>query len=163
MFGKKTIDVKAVEVSDPRADRLEDAKKLVSSASKWSFGAGLVPVPYLDLALLASLQTKLIVNLSALYDQKLSKQAVTSVITLLIGTLAPPGAARITSGVLFKFIPGMGSAVGAVSLAAFSASATYAIGKLFIRHYENGGSFATFSAKDLEEELKKEFSSAQKI
>lgn len=161
MFGK-TIDVVAVEVADPRADRLEAAGKMIASASRWSVGAAMVPIPYLDLALLASLQTKLIVNLASLYEQKLSKQAVTGVITLLIGTLAPSGAARVTTSVLSKFMPGMGSAIGTVSLATFGASATYAIGKVFVRHFENGGSFATFSAKDIQEDLKKEFATASK-
>ncbi|MEI7567975.1 MAG: DUF697 domain-containing protein [Alcaligenaceae bacterium] len=162
MFGK-TIDVVAVEVADPRADRLDAANKLIASARNWSFAAALVPVPYLDLALLASLQTKLIVNLASLYDQKLFKQAVTSLITLLIGTLAPAGASRLTSSVLIKFLPGMGSAIGAVSLATFGASATCAIGKVFVKHFENGGSISTFSAKDVQEDLKKEFASASKI
>ena len=94
MFGK-TIDVVAVEVADPRADRLESAGKM-------------------------------------------------------------------TTSVLSKFMPGMGSAIGTVSLATFGASATYAIGKVFVRHFENGGSFATFSAKDIQEDLKKEFATASK-
>lgn len=157
---RKTINVVAVEVDDPRADRLEAAGKLIRSASRWSAGAALVPVPYLDIALLASLQTQLIVNLASLYEQKLSKQAVTGVITLLIGTLAPSGATRLTTSVLSKFIPGVGSALGAVSLATFSASATYAIGKVFVRHFEAGGTLSTFSAKNVQEDLKKEFASA---
>ncbi len=162
MFGK-TIDVVAVEVADPQAERLEAAGKLIASASRWSVGAAMVPVPYLDLALLASVQTKLIVNLASLYDQKLSKQTVTGVITLLIGTLAPSGAARVTTSVLSKFMPGFGSAIGTVSLATFAASATYAIGKVFVRHFENGGSFSAFSAKDVQDELKKEFDAAAKV
>jgi hypothetical protein len=57
----------------------------------------------------------------------------------------------------------MGSAIGAVSLATFGASATCAIGKVFVKHFENGGSISTFSAKDVQEDLKKEFASASKI
>lgn len=162
MLGK-TIDVVAVEVVDSTAERLEAAGKLIASASRWSVGAAIVPVPYLDLALLASVQTKLIVSLASLYDQKLSKQTVTGVITLLIGTLAPSGAARLTTSVLSKFLPGFGSAIGTVSLATFAASATYAIGKVFVRHFENGGSFSNFSSKAVQDELKKEFDSAAKV
>ncbi len=162
MFSK-TIDVVAVEVTDPRADRLDAANKLISSARNWSVGAALVPVPYLDLALLASLQAKLIVNLASLYDQKLSKQVVTGLITVLIGSLAPAGASRLTGSILIKFIPGMGTAIGTVVLATFGGSATYAIGKVFVKHFENGGTISTFSAKDVQEDLKKEFASAPKI
>lgn len=158
-----TIDVTAIEVTDVQADRLDAARKLISSATKWSMAASLIPVPYLDLATLATLQTRLILNLAALYDQRLPKEAVSGVISVLIGTLAPAGASQITTGLLSKLLPGVGSLIGAASIAAFSSAATYAVGNVFLRHFENGGTYATFSTKDVKAELKKEFASASGI
>lgn len=157
----KTIDVTAVEVVDLRADRLDVAREMISSAAKWSMAASFIPVPYVDLATLATLQTKLIVNLATLYDQKLSKQAVNGVITVLIGTLSPTGASQVTAGMFAKFVPGIGTLIGAASLAVFSYAATHAVGKIFVRHFENGGTFANFVAKNYQSELKTEFASAQ--
>jgi hypothetical protein len=37
-----------------------------------------------------------------------------------------------------KLVPGWGSAIGAVSLSAIGAAASYAIGKVFVRHFEAG-------------------------
>ena len=158
-----TIEVTAVEVLDVRSDRLDAARKLISSAAKWSMAASLIPVPYLDMATLATLQTRLILNLAALYNQRLPKEAVSGVISVLIGTLAPAGASHVATSVLVKFMPGVGSLIGAASLAAFSSAATYAVGNVFVRHFESGGSYASFSPKDVHADLKKEFASAPGI
>jgi len=150
----RTIDVSAVEVVDVRADRRDAAREMISSAARWSMAASFIPVPYIDLATLATLQTKLIVNLASLYDQKLSKQAVNGVITVLIGTLSPTGASQVTAGLFFKLVPGVGTVLGATSLALFSYAATHAVGKIFVRHFENGGTFSSFVAKDYQADLK---------
>jgi uncharacterized protein (DUF697 family) len=115
------------------------------------------------MATLATLQTRLILNLAALYNQRLPKEAVSGVISVLIGTLAPAGASHVTTSMLVKFMPGVGSLIGAASLAAFSSAATHAVGNVFVRHFESGGSYASFSPKDVHADLKKEFASAPGI
>lgn len=149
-----------LEVKDEKTVRLEKAGELIASSARWSLAASLIPVPYLDLAAIASVQANLIVDLSALYDQKASKEAVKGVITVLLGTLVPAGATQIAAGALTKLIPGVGSVAGAVTLAAFGSAATYAVGKVFVRHFEQGGTLATFSTEAVQADLKKEFASA---
>jgi len=63
-------------------------------------------------------------------------------------------------GSSLKLIPGGGTLLGSASVAAFSAAATYAIGKVFVRHFENGGTLQNFSAEKIQDELKDEFASA---
>ncbi len=155
-------DQHETEASTADASRLDRAAELISSASRWSIAASLVPVPYVDLAALASVQTNLVVNLCNLYEQKVTKQAVSGIISVLLGTLLPVSASQAVTGSSLKFLPGFGSLVGAVSMAAFGSAATYAIGKVFVRHLENGGTLATFSAAEIKEDLKKTFSQAPK-
>ncbi len=142
--------------------RLDDASELIASAARWSAAASLVPVPYLDLAGLAAVQSKLIYDLSGLYGQETSKQAVNGVVSVLLGTLLPIGASQATVSVLSKFIPGYGSLVGAAAMAAFGSTATYAIGRVFVRHFEKGGCLSTFSVDSIKHELKKEFAAASR-
>lgn len=153
------VVVECVEDS-VRDKRLDDASELIVSAAKWSAAAALVPVPYVDLAALAAVQTKLILDLSDLYGEKPSKQAVNGVVSVLLGTLLPIGASQVAVSVLSKFIPGYGTALGAASMAGFGSTATYAIGRVFVRHFENGGSLTTFSVENVKSELKKEFAAA---
>lgn len=139
---------------------LDAASEIISSSTKWSVVASLIPIPYLDIASLGVIQANMILDLSRVYDQPVSKRAVQSVVAVLFGTLAPSGAAQYALTASAKFIPGYGSAISAVTLATFGAAATFAIGKIFVRHYENGGTFDDFSATEVQADLKKEFSKA---
>lgn len=154
-----TVDTEAVEVfpDTEQTSRLDSAGKLIASASRWSIAAALIPVPYVDMAALASVQTKLVIDLAALYGEKASKEVVSGAISVLLGTLVPAGAAQATVGATAKLLPGVGSIVGAVSMSAFGAAATYAVGKVFVRHFENGGTMANLGEAKLQAELKKEF------
>ncbi len=149
-----------IEVKDEKTIRLEKAGQMIASASRWSVGASLIPLPYVDLAALASVQANLIVDISKLYGEKPSKEAVKGVITVLLATLVPAGATHVAAGALAKFIPVVGSVAGAITLAAFGSAATYAVGKVFVRHFEQGGTLDNFSTEAVQADLKKEFASA---
>jgi len=154
-----TIDTEAIEVfpSTEQTLRLDNAGKLIASASRWSLAAALIPVPYLDMAALAGVQTKLVMDLAELYGEKASKEVVSGAISVLLGTLVPVGAAHAAVGATAKFFPGVGTIIGSVSMAAFGAAATYAVGKVFVRHFENGGTMSNLGEAKLQAELKKEF------
>lgn len=154
-----TIDTEAIEVFPDTEQmlRLDRAGNLIASASRWSLAAALIPLPYVDMAALAGLQTKLVIDLVELYGQKASKEVVSGAISVLLGTLLPVGAAHATVGVTAKLFPGVGTIIGSVSMAAFGAAATYAVGKVFVRHFENGGTMANLGEAKLQAELRKEF------
>ncbi len=154
-----TIDAEAVEVfpSTEQTLRLDQAGKLIASASRWSLAAAIIPVPYLDMAALAGVQTKLVMDLAELYGEKASREVVSGAISVLLGTLLPVGAAHAAVGATAKLFPGVGTVIGSVSLAAFGAAATYAVGKVFVRHFEHGGNMSNLGEAKLQAELKKEF------
>jgi uncharacterized protein (DUF697 family) len=154
-----TLDNQTIEVFPVTTQslRLDGAGKLIASASRWSVAAALIPVPYVDMAALAGLQSKLVMDLAELYGQKVSKEVVSGAISVLLGTLVPAGAAHAAIGATAKFFPGVGTLIGSVSMAAFGAAATYAVGKVFVRHFENGGTMANLGEAKLQTELKKEF------
>ena len=45
---------------------------------------------------------------------------------------------------LVKALPGPGWVVGAASVALLGAASTYALGKVFVQHFESGSTFLTF-------------------
>jgi uncharacterized protein (DUF697 family) len=61
----------------------------------------------------------------------------------LIGGSFPTSVAPLVIS-LTKMIPLVGSTIGAVSLPLVSGASTYAVGKVFIQHFESGGTFLTF-------------------
>lgn len=144
------------EITSTTPTREELSNKLINSATKWAAAATCIPVNGLDLAALAGVQANLIVNISALYGEKPSKYVVSGVISTLLATLLPSYGAQLTVPVLLKWIP-FGNLVGIATMAGFGAAATYAVGKVFVDHYENGGTFADFSASAASDELKNTF------
>ena len=145
----------------PQVDVHERAAEIISSSVRWSAAAGAVPLPLLDLVALGVVQAKMISDLSQAYGQPVNAEAAKSVVSVLLGTLLPAGVTGALLGSGSKTVPMLGTVLGMVSMAAFGAAATYAIGKVFVRHFEKGGSLESFSAEAVKEELKAEFSRAK--
>lgn len=160
-----TVTIEAIDITADdfkKFKRLNAAGEIIATSAKWSVAASLIPIPFLDVAALGAIQTNMIVDLASLYDQKVTKQAVRGVISVLLGTLVPVSATQfaVTSGA--KLIPGYGTVIGTLSLATFGTAATYSIGKVFVRHFEMGGSVGNFSVNAVQNDLKKEFAQSAK-
>ncbi len=103
-------------------------------------GIGLVPLPWVELAALAGLQLKLLHSLAGLYDVEFSSEIGKSAIGALVGS----DLSVSLSVTLSKGLPGLGWIVGAASGALLGAASTYALGKVFVQHFESGNTFLTF-------------------
>ena len=148
-------------------ERDEAAEKLVDRFTLWSGGAGLIPIPLVDIAAVGGVQIQMLRRLSELYDVPFSENAGKSVLASLAGSLIPASAASTTAMGLtsaLKLIPGIGTIIAAVTMPAFSAGATYLIGKVFIQHFASGGTLLDFNPPDYREFIKaqKEKLDAQK-
>lgn len=150
----------AIETSDvDNSDRLDKASAIISKRCKWSAAAGFIPVPYLDLAGLAAVQVKMVSELSELYGKTVQQEALKTTVATLLGTLTTAGLAAPVAFTTVKIIPGLGSLAGGVSMGALGAAATYAVGKVFVNHFEGGGTLANFSVDKVKDDLKSAFSS----
>ena len=143
-----------------RADVTTESSVIMANAVKWSAAAGIIPVPYVDLVALSAVQFKMVRDLASVYSIKSDEKVIRSLVATVLGSLAPTVVSTSLVGSSLKLIPGYGSLLGSASVSAFSAAATYAIGKVFVRHFENGGTLKNFSAKNIEDELKQEFAGA---
>lgn len=150
----------AIETPDlEKAERLDKAAAIISNKCKWSAAAGFIPVPYLDLAGLAAVQVKMVSDLSELYGKTVQQEAVKTTVATLLGTLATAGLAAPVAFTTLKVVPGLGSVAGGVSMGALGAAATYAVGKVFVNHFEGGGTLANFDVDKVKDDLKSAFSS----
>lgn len=120
-------------------NKTSHANTIVKNHIIWSMGAGFIPVPIADLFAVTAIQLDMIRQLSNLYDVDFKETSGKAIITSLSGaSVARMGARAI------KFIPGVGSVLGGVTLAVLSGASTYALGEVFKAHFENGGTFLDF-------------------
>jgi uncharacterized protein (DUF697 family) len=142
------------------ATRSQAALQLVQGYLPWSAGAGIIPLPGIDLTALLAVQLRMLAKLAALYEVPFREQAAKSLIASLLGVALPASVAGgIASSV--KAIPVIGTLVGIATLPALGAATTYAVGKVFITHFESGGTFLDLDPAAVEAHFRDEFAKAK--
>lgn len=125
-------------------DLTSRANKTVKIHSVISGAMGVIPIPPLGVAMIIANNLKMLHKLSTIYGvayhKDIGKAAISSFL-VGCGTFSISG--RIIWG-LSTVAPIAVSIIGVVTIPIFATSATYAIGKLFIQHFESGGTFLTF-------------------
>ena len=161
-MAKEETTTNAEVVEDADQLKLDLSHDLVKKYMWWSMGAGLLPIPLLDIAAVSGVQLKMLNELAKVYNVKFSKNAGKSIIGALLGGISADALSKsyITSAV--KSIPIIGI-VGSVSMPIFSGAATWAIGKVFIQHFASGGTFLDFDPKKVKEYFMNLFKQGQEI
>jgi uncharacterized protein (DUF697 family) len=137
--------------------REETASQLVDRFSLWSGAAGLIPVPLIDVVAVGGVQLQMLRRLSEIYGVPFTDNRGKSVIASLAGAIISASTATTTAmtfGSLIKGVPGIGSAVGALTMPVYSAGATYVIGRVFMKHFASGGTLLDFNPPDYREFIK---------
>ena len=109
----------------------------------WSMGAGLIPIPVVDLAALLAIQMKMVATLARQYGQEFSRDAGRAFIGALVGGAVSTAAAGPVAS-LIKAVPLVGQTAGVLAMPALAGASTYAVGKVFVQHFESGGTFLDF-------------------
>lgn len=138
------------------AARRVEASSIVNTYMGWSAGASFIPLPFADLAAVTLVQIKMVADLAKLYEVPFSRNVVKTIIAGLLGSLVPAGLARGASS-LIKAIPGIGTVLGVLTAPVFTTASTYAVGKVFIQHFEAGGNVLNFDPEAMREHFKAEF------
>jgi len=136
------------------------AMRVVREYMGWSTGAGLIPLPLVDVAAIIAVELKMVHSLADVYGVPFSRSAAKSVIGALVGgggtyILSAPVAS------LVKMVPVVGTIVGAVTEPAIAAAATYALGKVFIQHFESGGTLLDFNIRTQRHQYEEHFAAAK--
>lgn len=152
--------VTVVQPVIPELPREQQAMLLVKSYLPWSAGAGLLPMPLLDVAALLTLQLRMLSKLSDLYGVPFRENGVKSTVTSLLGSVISTNLGS-SLGSLVKFIPVVGPLVGLAALPGVYCAATYAIGRVFVTHLAAGGTFLDFDAEKMRAYFVSEYEKAK--
>ncbi|MCJ7594164.1 MAG: DUF697 domain-containing protein [Desulfobacterales bacterium] len=124
--------------------RVAKAQDMVKNHVFGAMGTGLIPIPILDAAAVSGVQLHMLHRLARHYGIPFIETRAKALTASLIGSLGPAVLAGGAFGMLVKALPGIGSILGAVKLSVFSGAATYAVGMVFVQHFESGGTFLDF-------------------
>ncbi len=134
---------KAAEAPEAKAALSVDAHEadsVVRHAVYASMGLGIVPIPLFNLAAVTADNLIMVRKLSRLYGvefkEGLARKIIASVAGAGAGTLASPLVESLVSG-----IPLIGPPLTVGTKPVLNGMTTYALGRMFITHFENGGTF----------------------
>ncbi len=113
------------------------AHQIIHEHVLWAVGAGLVPIPLVDIAAVTAIQLDMLKQLSTHYKMPYSESEGKAWVAALAGGLA----ARLGANAL-KLIPGIGSVLGGAAMSAMSGASTYAIGQVAVSQFSQGRSFS---------------------
>ena len=108
------------------------AHVLVDRYVKYSTAAGLVPVPVVDVVAIAGVQVRMVGALASHYRVPYDRERGKTLIASMVGGLMPSLAGH-------QMLKVFGPLLGMASVAGFAAATTYAVGHVFIAHFESGG------------------------
>jgi uncharacterized protein (DUF697 family) len=131
-------------VASPDLDRRTKAEHIVRKYVPFAVGAGLIPLPVVDLAAIGGLQLKMLAALSRHYDVPFTRSQGEAIVTSLLGSVGGTVVASSALGSMAKWFPGVGTLLSLTTLPIASSAVTLAIGRLAIDHFETGGTMENF-------------------
>ena len=141
-----------------KSNRGDSANSIIKNHMIWSMGAGFIPVPIADLFAVSAIQLDMIRQMCKLYEIDFKQTEGKAVRTALTGS----GLARLGARAV-KFIPGVGSILGGITMAALSGASTYALGEVFKKHFETGGTFLDFDPERLKKYYNEKFEKGKEV
>ncbi len=141
-----------------KTNRADEANSIIKNHMIWAMGAGLIPVPIADLVAVSAIQLDMIRQLAKLYEIDFKQSEGKAYVTTLTGS----GLARLGARAI-KFIPGIGSVLGGVTMAALSGASSYALGEVFKKHFETGGTFLDFDPQRLKKYYDEKFEKGKEV
>jgi uncharacterized protein (DUF697 family) len=116
-----------------------------------------------DLAAVSGAQLKMLAELSSIYGVPFEQNRGKALIGSLIGSIVPGTLAFGTAGSLLKSVPVVGALAGVPAMLIFCGASTCAVGKVFIQHFESGGTFLTFDPEQVRDYFKAQFEDARNM
>lgn len=153
----------AAETENPNVTEGREARldKLAKNHILAAMGVGLIPIPLVDLVAVTGIQLDLIKKIAAEYEVPFKQEKVKFIVSSLVGGFFSMGSGIVLSS-LVKCIPVIGQTTGAVAMPVISGAATYAIYKVFVRHFESGGTIVDLDPKKVKDYFAEQFTKGKK-
>ena len=135
----------------------DDLDKIIRSHVLASVGTGMIPLPIVDLAGLMGIQLNMIKKIAEVYSVPFFEEAAEKTLMSLVSYILMKNFGVVAISAI-KAIPIVGQAIGSIAMPTFCGASTYASGKMFMLHFDSGGTFYSFD----EEKVKNHYASLYK-
>lgn len=141
----------------------QEVETIIQYHTMIAVGAGVVPVPVVDMVALTGIQANMIRELAGAYQVPFAKEVTVNLLTSVLSkTLLIKAGPRLILS-LVKFIPGLGQLAGSLSLPVLAGASTYATGQVFNRHFAAGGTLQTFEPDTMKDYYHQMFKEGQQM
>lgn len=146
-------------MTDQNNERSKHADTIIRNHVVWAMGAGFIPVLIADIFAVSALQLDMIRQLCKAYDVDFQQTQGKAIVTSLTSSTL----ARVSAGSLVKLVPGLGSILGGVTISVFAGASTFALGEVFKKHFESGGTILDFDPARLKKLYQEKFEKGKKV
>ena len=140
-----TVDETAAAHPATRAGAMRIVRRYVAASAI----AGLNPVPVLDVAVLGGVHISLIRDLSHHYGAEFSEHTARNILIAVAASIIPGAIGTVIGRRSLRAIPFLVPGAGLLTMSAFSAAVSYGLGRVFINHFETGGTLDSFKLENL--------------
>ena len=151
--------VKKFVMSDKPSEKSKHADTIIRNHVMFSMGSGFIPVPLADVIAVSAVQLDMIRQLCKVYEQDFSDSQGKAI----VGALTSSTLGKIAARSATKLIPVVGTLLGGVATSIFSGASTYALGEVFKKHFESGGTILDFDAERLKKYYQEKFEKGKKV
>lgn len=155
----KKVAEKLFDMKDKKSGVEGHADTIVRNHVVWSMGAGMIPVLIADIFAVSAIQLDMVRQMSKLYDVEFNELQGKAIVSSLTGATV----ARLAARSVVKLLPGVGSMIGGVAVSVFAGASTYALGEVFKKHFESGGTILDFDPDRVKQMYKEKFEKGKKV
>jgi uncharacterized protein (DUF697 family) len=146
-------------IMDNKQERDKHAETVIRNHVIASMGFGLIPIPVADIFAVSASQLDMIRQLCKVYDIDFKETQGKAIVSALTSSTL----ARIGAGSLAKMIPFVGSLVGGITNAVLAGATTYAVGEVFKRHFQMGGTILDFDTERMKKVFQEKFEKGKQV
>lgn len=146
-------------MTDQNNERSKHADTIIRNHVVWAMGAGFIPVLIADIFAVSALQLDMIRQLCKAYDVDFQQTQGKAIVTSLTSSTL----ARVSAGSLVKLVPGLGSILGGLTISVFAGASTFALGEVFKKHFDSGGTILDFDPARLKKLYQEKFEKGKKV
>lgn len=164
----ETNETEVKETEEKKSETLDwegrkaETDRMIKNHMYGAMGVGLIPLPVVDFIALTGIQIRLLYKLSKFYGVGFSKDRAKSIISALVGSFVPVATAGPIASMI-KIVPIIGQVTGALTMLATGGACTYALGVVFVQHFESGGTFLDFEPEKVKAYFAEQYKEGQKF